>query len=692
MDLFVYLAAEPGAVVSKEEILEAVWGGAFVEEGVLAQAVHSLRKALGDDARRPRFIQTIPKRGYRLVVSVAPETDTPPLTPDGKVLAEAPAWEVKALLPAPARLSRWSAWLLIGFAIFALLAFWGLTQLRSGSLRKTGKATMSIASEGRRIVVLPFEALNQPKGAYFAKGLTEEITKDLASLAALQVISRTSAMHYEGTDKRLPEIGRELNVDYVLEGSVQWDPGPESPRVRIRARLIRATDDSQIWAGAFDKEVSDIFAVQSEISRQVIAQLGIALTPEESRALRAAPTDNLDAYQAYLRGLELRNQPFYSPEHVLKAVSMFEHATEIDPHFAAAWAELSQSHSYLAFNTDRSLARVEAARKAMERAVALDPDLPSVWLARIYFSYRCKEDYDTALAQLNAAAQLFPNNTEVLKTLGFVLRRKGRLREAAEVLRNAFTLDPKEIMLLWVIGETYRAVRNYESADRFYSQAISLAPDQPVYWEGRTLNNLAWRGDLSAAREILAQAPIATDPALLSITVRLDFYARDYQTALSRISPEKLEALTVADQLQLTTLAAIARELMGDHRGAHAAAEANRTELEELVRSFPKEPYYPALLAIALAQLNRGDEACTLAEKTARENRRDAFGGPNVVEFQAMVETILGRRTEAIGRLDWLLGTPYRSAISVNELRLNPIWDPLRADPRFEELLQRYSD
>jgi serine/threonine-protein kinase len=434
--------------------------------------------------------------------------------------------------------------------------------------------------------------------------------------------------------------------------------------------------------------MADIFAVQSEISRQVISQLGIALTPQESRALRTPPTDNLEAYQAYLRGLDLRKQPFLSPEHEFKAVSMFERATELDPRFAAAWAELSQTHSYLAFNTDRSLARINAARETMKRAVALDPNLKSVWLARTYFTYRCEEDYDAALAQLTEAVHRFPNDAEVLQTLGLVLRRKGRLREAAQILQQAFALNPKTVILLWAMGGVHKSLRNYQEADRFFQQATSLAPDQPMYWDERALNWLALTGDVSAAQAILAQAPIPDAPALMPTFFVLDFYARRYEKALSRLSAEAMSKQTPLARSNLLILASIARDRMGDHRGALAVAEANRAQLKELVRRFPKEPSYPAFLAIALAQLGRGDEACALAEKTAYENRRDAFGGPDMVELQAMAEAILGRDQAAIARLSWLLRTSYQSAISVHEIRLNPIWDPLRDDPEFENLLR----
>lgn len=686
MDVLVYLAAEPGEVVSKEDLLEAVWGGAYVEEGVLTQAIHSLRKALGDDARQPRFILTIPKRGYRLVASVSIESAGPVPVPEP---VDVPVEETTAFLPATASSSRRLAWVLGGTALLAVLLFLVLPYARTHRSPEPAEAPAPVAPEGRRIVVLPFEDLNQPADPFFAKGLTEEITNDLSSLAALEVISRTSARQYAGAYKPLPEIGKELKVDYVVEGTVQWGRSPHGhPQARIRPRLVRAADDVQVWSGQFDTGVEDIFSVQSEISRRVSEQLGILLTSEEKRALSTPPTENLEAYQAYQRGLELKDQPFYSSEHVFKSVSMFERATNLDPGFADAWAELSRSHCYLAFNTDRSPARVDLAQRALVRATALDPDLLSVRLARVYFSYRCMEHYSTALDELTETARHFPNNAEVLQTRGFLLRREGRFREAAEVLQHAYTLDPKTVLLVWATGETYRALRNYEEADHFFRQAISLAPDEPVYWEARVYNRLDWKGDLAEARAILAQAPVLDHPRFLFLSFELDFYARDYKKALSRLTAESLHRQDTTARSQLSMLATIARDRIGDHRGTLAIAEANRVELEDLVRRFPKEPLYPALLAIALARLGRSDEACALAEKTARANARDRLAGPDIIRFQAIAEAILGRRRQAINRLSRLLTTSYRAAISVNELRLSPVWDPLRGDPEFEALLR----
>lgn len=690
MDVLACLAAHPGRLVPKEELLETVWGGVFVEEGALSQTIHSLRKALGDDARQPRYVQTVPKRGYRLVASVLPLAEPGQTAAAVEAAPSLPRAPEPARSPEiPARKSR-RAWLLV-LALAApllLLLLWNpgsrLRQPPEAAVPETGAT---------RIVVLPFENLGQPEDAFFADGLTEEITKDLASLSSLQVISRTSAMLYAGVRKPLPEIGRELRVAYVLEGTVRWAEGPEGrPRVRITPQLIRVADDAHLWAESFDREVEDIFQVQAEISRRVLSQLGVTLRPEERQALQQPPTENLEAYGAYLRGLELRNQPFYSEEHVRRAASMFERALQLDPDFAIAWAELSQTHSYLAYNSDPSPGRVERARQALDRALELDPDALPVRLAQAYFTYRCLEDFAAAHRQLAATAQRFPNNAEVLQTLGFVLRRQGRLTEAVSALQRAFSLDPKTVKLVWTIAETYRALREYEQADRYYSQAVSLAPDQPSFWEDKALNRLAWTGEVAEARAVLREAPVLDHPRLLPVQFQLDFYERDYRGALSRLSPERLQEIPLQQQSWLALLSTIAYERMGDRPRALQVAAANLGALEARVARFPKEPIYRSYFAVALAQLGRKDEALAQAEQAVRQRRQDAFTGPYSVETQALVDTILGRRTEAVHRLSGLLAKPYQYSLCSAELRLNPIWDPLRGDRRFEDLLHRPED
>lgn len=693
MDVLVCLAEEPGRVVPKEEILAAVWSGAFVEEGALSQVIHTLRKTLGDDARQPRYIQTIPKRGYRLVAPVAPELPPPPV----ESRAEAPAIQKPAPVPIPpvrpASPRRWAWFVVAAITFAALLALLQLGRERPGEARVVPPRVAAArpgdtftTEHAPRIAVLPFEDLNEPEDPIFSTGLTQEITKDLGSLSSLQVIHRTMSVQ-EKAMKEPHEIGAELDVDYVLQGTVQWGKreGGRS-RVRIRPQLIRV-DGVLVWAKSFEAEVTDILEVQEEISRRLIASLGIELLPEQSLALRESSTENLDAHRAYIRGLELKDQPFYSEEHLRDAALSFQRAVNFDPGFAAAWAELSLVHSYLAYNTDPTSERVTQARKALEKAMALGPDLPEARLAQAYYSYRCEEDFDGALKQLEEAARLFPNHAEIFKTLGLVLRRKGLLSEALRALQHAAWLDPSTGEIVWILPETHRALRNYEEADRGFDQAISQTPDEPSFWEQKALNWLAWKGDPGQARAILDESGMAGSAVIEAAAFRLDLYEGEYSRALSRLSRDWMRELAPETQARIAMAAAIARERMGDHEGALAAAETNRADLEAQLALYPNRGLFRACLAVALAQLGRQQEALSEIQQAIRMRQTDAFSGPRIREIQAIVSTILGRDGEAVQNLKWLRSKAYRGSITNTDLRLDPTWEPLRDNPGFKALL-----
>lgn len=680
MDVLLCLAADSGKVVTKEELLVLVWGGAFVEEGVLPQAIHSLRKALGDDARQPRYVQTIPKRGYRLLAPVEPERDEVETVGEGKtaLLPRSPAQPESPTFQGRKR------WVLQAAACMMLALVLWIAWVRHEARRQV-EATNVI-----RIVVLPFEDLGNPEDPYFAAGLTEEITANLTFLPAVQVIPGRNALDDKGVAKPLTTIADELRADYVLQGKVSWRASGR--QVRAIPQLIRMADESVVLATPFEGDARNPFKTQQEISRAVLASLDIALTPEQIRGVGGRSTENPDAYRAYVQGLVLKDQPFYSPPHLERAAQSFNQAVEADPGFAEAWAELSQVHSYLAFNTDRSSKRREQARHAMERAVALGPDRVATRLAQTYFSYRCLEDYDAALVYLKAAAHLAPNLPEIFETRGLLLRRKGRLEEAIAELKRASALNPRTADLVWTIAETYGALRDYEQADAYFERAIALAPDEPFNYEQRAITRLAWTGNLGEARAILEDSPVRDNPALDLAAFYFDLYERKYRQALTRVSQESRKKLSPADQSRLAVMSVFARERLGDRRGALSLAEANLRLLKLRVAQYSWHPLFRVYLALALAQLRRGEEATAQAEQAVRQNRYDAFSGPWIVEIQAMTAATLGRRAEAVALLERLLRTSYRNPISVAELRLDPVWDPLRGYPGFEALLEAWGD
>jgi TolB-like protein/Flp pilus assembly protein TadD len=677
MDVLACLVGEPGRVVTKEELLTAVWGGAYVEEGALSQAIHSLRKALGDDARQPRYIQTIPKRGYRLLAPVEPEGDA--AEPAGEAPLDPPPPSPPHPGPAPTFKGSWRVRLLqAASGMMIALALW-IAWSRHEAQRSIKP------KDGIRIVVLPFENLGEPADPYFAAGLTEEITANLTLLPTIQVIPGRNALGDKGAAKPFSEITKELRVDYVLQGKVNWLAGRQ--QVRVMPQLIRVADKTLVLADPLEGNAQSFFRDQQEISRAVISALDITLTPEQRRGVGERSTKNPEAYRAYVQGRVLQDQPFYSQPYLEKAARMFEQAVEVDPSFAEAWAELSQVHSYLAFNTDRSSKRLEQARYAMEKAVALGPDLVATRMAQAYFSYRCLDDYGDAFKRLSAVALIAPNIPEVLEMRGLLLRRTGQLEEAIEQLKKAAALNPRTADLIWTIAETYGALRNYEQADAYFERAIALAPDEPFNYEQRAFTRLAWTGNLSEARAILEDSPVRDSPQLQLAAVYFDLYEDKFRQALGRLSAENREKLSAADQVRLAALSVVALQRLGDP-GASALAEANLATLRLRIAQYSRHPRYHAYAAVALAQLGRREEALAQAEQAVEQDRHDAFSGPRFVEIQAMVNAILGRHREAVVLLRHLLSTPYRDPISTAKLRLDPAWDSLRGDPEFQALLR----
>ena len=369
MDVLTYLAAHSGEVASKQEILDAVWAKKFLADSALSRAVCELREVLGDEAHGPKYIETIPKRGYRLI---APLVAVEPAAHD-----DAP-FESPPPRPAPSEPSKRRAAFAVFAAILLLLTAW----VTGHEMRSSRYATKP---SPKRIAVLPFENLGAPEDDYLAAGLTDEIAGRLTRVGELAVISRASAERVASPGRSTRAIGRELSVDYLLTGTVRWERNGQGPsRVRITPRLICVADDTQLWADVYDHGIEDIFRVQSEIARNVITEIGVALARPLGPVIDAKPTSNVEAYQAFLRGLHHMRIPGLPGQDARLALQMFQRAVDLDPSFALAHAGIGWAQSLIYHFELRTVEehRVQA-RLALERALELDPDNPAI---HIYYA------------------------------------------------------------------------------------------------------------------------------------------------------------------------------------------------------------------------------------------------------------------------------------------------------------------
>ena len=406
------------------------------------------------------------------------------------------------------------------------------------SRQPEGIAPAPAAGPDNVIVVFPFENLGAPEDAYFASGMAAEISSRLARVDGLRLISRTSATQYNQAGKTMPQIAEDLGVDYLLEGTVRWSgEDGETSRIRITPSLIDVSRDEQLWSASFDETLEEIFSVQSRVAEQVIRELNLTLGESVLRALNTRPTENLDAYRAYLRGVESRSHGYYSPEHRLATIGLFERAVELDPDFALAWAALSQEHSYFYhLRYDTTKPRCQTVLDTVNRALELDPDLPEAHLAMGFYHYRCHRDYVKALAEFSIVEHSLPNDADLIIAIGAVQRRMGEFRESARTTERAVSAKPLDHTLLWDLGVTYAAMGDWDRALARLDDSIAIAPDEPEAYAIKVLVLWAAAGDLAAARTEIDAMPDGGSPFETWIRYLQLVYEGDYNAALEEAS------------------------------------------------------------------------------------------------------------------------------------------------------------
>ncbi|MEE4270748.1 MAG: tetratricopeptide repeat protein [Thermoanaerobaculales bacterium] len=545
-----------------------------------------------------------------------------------------------------------------------------------------------------RIVVLPFENLGLPEDEYFADGITEEITSRLAAVSDLEVISRTSAMYYKGRNTPLRQIGDELEVEYVLEGTIRWDRnGPGHGRVRITPQLIRVANDSHLWSDRYDRVIEDIFTVQSDIAEQVLARLQTVLLEPEQRAFRAPITENIEAYQAYLLGTQYLGFGGYERNARL-AVEMLERAVRMDPTFAVAHATLSEAHSnmYL-LKLDFTPDRLEMAKASAERALELQPGLPEGHRALGYYHYRGFRDYDRAREEYSLALEGLPNDEITLAGVYAVNKRQGRWDEAVKHLERCARVDPKSWISATEGAVVLRLLRRYAEAETEMLRAISIAPDHIVVYYLGANNYVLWDGATDRARRLLESAPSIESARITYLAILLDLYDRAPDVGLARLEEVRLESLTYQDCfIPKKLLECMCLSEKEEMPSARAACQSAVELLEREISARPQDHRLYSALGRALALLDRPEEARRAGEYAVElmPISKDAILGQQQEIELAKIYTRIGEFDKAINMIEELLSIP--SEISVPLLRLDPVWDPLRDHPRFKALLEEHGE
>jgi TolB-like protein/Tfp pilus assembly protein PilF len=543
------------------------------------------------------------------------------------------------------------------------------------------------------LVVLPFENLGAPEDEYFADGITEEITSRLAALQGLGVISRTSAFQYKGAGKNIKQIGEELGVGYVLEGTVRWDRATEGEsHIRVTPQLIRVSDDTHLWSERYDRKLENIFVVQSQIAERVIDQLDVALLGDEREILTDRPTDNMEAYQAYLRGLEHMNRPGYGEESARAAVQMFERAVALDPNFALAYTGLSRVLSLMYHQYhDRSDTGLAKAKAAVDRALELQPGLPEAHVVLGMYYYWGLREYDLALKELALAERDLPNNAEILATAGFIHRRQGRFETAREKLERAFEISPQDAETAFEVAETCAALRAYDDAIRYCDRAIFLLPDYSLAYVFKVLYTIEGYGDLNKSRAILERMPGGSDLMAMAMWGLQLAYERNYEGLLPLLDSIPVEYIGRPDLvLSKPLLMGQVYQIMGQPEVARAYYDSAQVSLESKVAESPEDHRVRSLLGMAYAGQGRKEDAIREGKQAVDlcPVSKDAIAGALRLEDLAKIFVVVGEYDAALDEIEHLLAIP--GGLTSHNLRLDPYFDPLREHPRFRQLLEEH--
>jgi TolB-like protein/class 3 adenylate cyclase/Tfp pilus assembly protein PilF len=548
----------------------------------------------------------------------------------------------------------------------------------------------------KSVAVLPFANLSEDKAnAYFADGIQDEILTRLSKIADLKVISRTSTEHYKSAPENLRDIAKQLGVANILEGSVQ----KSNDAVRVNVQLIKAANDSHLWADTFDRKLTDIFSVESEIAKSIADQLRAKLTGQEEQAITEKPTNSPEAYDAYLRGLVYNNK-LSSPTNALGAQKYLREAVRLDPKFAVAWARLSQAEAkgYVTLNISPTVSLREEARSSAETALDLQPSLGEALLAKGVYHYSCLKDYDAALRYFEQAQRALPNSSEILMYRAFVARRRGAWDRSEAYFKEAERIDPRNVSLLTEFGGLYTLRRQFPQALQKCEQVLQITPEDHDIVT-RLAGIAQAQGDLPRAATLLA--PI--QPGLSDTgTVETQVYQKILERKAGEIVPYLIELLRHPDASlgynigETRFYLGWALDCAGDHAAAQATWRSARQELEAFVNDQPDNYQLFADLALACAGLHDKPAALEFAKRCAAviPMEKDALEAPMAFEILARVCAQVDEPNRSIAALEKVLSVPYEGALASDTpvtpaiLRLDPMFDSLRNDPAFQKLCE----
>jgi len=546
----------------------------------------------------------------------------------------------------------------------------------------------------KSIAVLPFENLSDEKeNAYFADGIQDDVLTNLSKIGDLRVISRTSVMQYRGRPTNLREIGKALGVSHILEGSVRRSGN----QVRVNVQLIDANTDEHVWADDYDGDVTNVFAIQTYLAQKIANELRAKLSPSEKERMERKPTENGEAYQAFVDAHNLSCAMEDSTK-LKQSEQLYQRAVDLDPNFALALARYSQLESWMLRTHAGTSEHRDKARSLAERALQLQPDLPEAHLALGFSYYYGDNNYEAALKEFEIAQRGLPNESEVYLAIGAIQRRQGKWAESTANLEKAASLNPKDTWPLHNLALNYQRQRNFDAANKTVDRALQINPQGIGLWEIKVKLAIAEKGDFSVYEQAVEKGksfPISDEERLKMVgdEANLLLLQRKYQQILQlgQRFPDDSFA-TVPGSLAMKYFAiGIAQKGLGDDAAAHSAFVKAKNIFEEQLKQKSEDLGLHIQLAKVLAWLGDKDAAIAEAQRAMdlRPESKDAFEGPEITEQVAQVYTILGDNARAIDLLDELLSRP--SEVTLQTLKVNPAWDPLRNDAGFQALFAKYA-